>query len=97
MAYGQERVNGRSDDFGAMGRTAELVYLEKNNMSQDELNAVIEFLQLTTSIIAVSDFVAGSTDAVYVLVEGEPVEGGSNFGGVTGVDGSVTTTFTAGH
>lgn len=97
MAYGQTKANGNADDFGALGRTCDMVSFSKTNITQAELNAVVSFVQMTNSIIAVSDFVAGTTDIVYMLIEGEPVAAESNFGGVTGVTSAIVTTFTAGH
>lgn len=97
MAYGISKVNGASDDFGANGRTMQLMTFSKTNIAQSELDALVSFLQETNTVTGISDFVAGTTDVVYILLEGPTVEDdASNFGGVTGVAGATVATFTQG-
>lgn len=97
MAYGISKVNGANDDFGAIGRTTQLMTLSKTNITQAELDSLVAALQETNTITGISDFVAGTTDVLYVLLEGPTVaDDASDFLGVTGVAGATVATFTQG-
>jgi hypothetical protein len=80
-------------------RQVALTSLSKTNMTQDELDAAIQFIQKTATVIGVGDdtdggFNAGASDVVYVLSEGPAPEAGSNFGeGSTGVTAAVVAYF----
>ena len=88
------RVNGKTEGFGAFGRTAQLASFSKTNITQAEIDAVVQNIQLTNSITGITTFEAGVTDVVYMLVEGPGISAGSNFGGVTGVTAAVVEMFT---
>jgi hypothetical protein len=86
--------------FSAMGKDLAITKLAKTNITQDELDAAISFIGLTTTVVGIADdttggFNAGVSDAVHVLTEGgiAPVAA-SNFGeGATGVTATVVAYF----
>jgi len=91
------KVHGNSKIFYA-GKEVALTSLSKNNMTQDELDQALAFIQLTATIVGVGDdttggFNAGASDVVHVLSEGAAPAAGSNFGGVTGVTAAVVAHF----
>ena len=91
------RAHGNSKVFYA-GKEVALTSLSKNNMTQDELDQALAFIQLTATIVGVGDdtadgFNAGASDVVHVLSEGAVPAAGSNFGGVTGVTAAVVAYF----
>ena len=91
------KVHGNSKVFYA-GKEVALTKLAKTNMTQDELDQALAFIQLTATIVGVGDdttggFNAGASDEVHVLSEGIAPTAGSDFGGVTGVTASVLAHF----
>lgn len=91
------KVHGNSKVFYA-GKEVALTKLAKTNMTQDELDQALAFIQLTATIVGVGDdttggFNAGASDEVHVLSEGIAPTAGSDFGGVTGVTASVVAHF----
>jgi hypothetical protein len=68
-------------------------------MTQDELDAAIQFIQKDATVIGIGDdttggFNAGVSDVVYVLSEGVAPTAGANFGeGSTGVTAAVVAYF----
>jgi hypothetical protein len=80
-------------------RQVALTSLSKRNMTQDELDAAIQFIQKTATVVGVGDdtdggFNAGASDVVYILSEGPAPAAGSNFGeGTTGVTAAVVAYF----
>lgn len=80
-------------------RQVALTSLSKTNMTQDELDAAIQYIQKTATVIGVGDdtaggFNAGASDVVYILSEGPAPVAGSNFGeGTTGVTAAVVAYF----
>ena len=80
-------------------RTVELISLSKSNMTQDELDAAIQHIQTTATVIGIGDdtdggFNAGVSDVVHVLAEGGVPTVGSNYGvGATGVTAAVVAYF----
>ena len=93
MPIGVTKVNGNTKNFGAVGRTVQVIAFAKTDMSQANIDAAIQFLQLTNSVTGVSEFTAGTTDTLYIAVEGPTVDDdASNAFGVSGA--TSTTTFT---
>ena len=91
------KVHGNSKIFYA-GKEVALTKLAKSNLTQDELDQALAFIQLTATIVGVGDdttggFNAGASDEVHVISEGIAPAAGSNFGGVTGVTASVVAHF----
>lgn len=80
-----------------------LVKLNKSNMTQDELDAALQHIQTTATIVGVGDdttggFNAGATDNVHVLAEGPVPTVGSDYGeGSTGVTASIVAYFENGN
>lgn len=76
-----------------------LISLSKTNMTQDELDAAIQHIQTTATIIGIGDdttggFNAGASDVVHVLAEGPVPTVGANYGiGSTGVTAAVVAFF----
>jgi hypothetical protein len=103
MAIGVTRTypdgsqSAKTYSFGAAGRRLALTKLAKTNMTQAELDACIQFIQLTSSVTAVGSdqttenaaFLAGTSDNVWIVSEGPAPVAGSDFGGVTGVTATV--------
>jgi hypothetical protein len=90
-------VVGKTQSFGAAGRRLALTKFAKTNISQAEVDAVIQYIQLTSSVTAVGSdqstengaFLPGTSDNVWIITEGPAPVAGSDFGGVTGVTASV--------
>jgi len=96
-AYPDGTIGAVTKSFGAAGRRLALTSFSKTNMTQAELDAVVQFIQLTSSVTAIGSdqstenaaFVAGTSDVVYIVTEGPAPVAGTNFGGVTGVTAAV--------
>ena len=94
LSEGVRNANTYSGD-----RQVALTSLSKSNMTQDELDSAIQFIQKTATVIGVGDdtdggFNAGASDVVHVLSEGPAPAAGSNFGeGATGVTAAVVAYF----
>jgi len=85
MAIGVTKIHGNTKNFGAVGRSVEILQFDKTNMSQANIDTAIQFLQLTNTVTGVSEFTAGTTDTLYIAVEGPQVEDdASNALGVSG-------------
>lgn len=83
---GVTKVHGNHGAFEAVGRDIAINTFSKTNMTQDELNAVCEFILNTNTITAVGAFEAGVTDVVTIITEGPAITAGADFGtGATGV------------
>lgn len=64
------RTNGASENFGAFGRTVQVLSCAATNMTQSQIDVLIQGLQATNTVSGISEFTAGSTDTLYVAVEG---------------------------
>ena len=90
LSVGVRNANTYSGD-----KQVSLISLSKTNMTQDELDAAIQHIQTTATIIGIGDdtaggFNAGASDVVHVLAEGPVPTVGSNYGeGSTGVTAAV--------
>ena len=94
LSVGVRNANTFSGD-----RQISLTSLSKSNITQDELDACIQFIQLTATVIGVGDdtaggFNAGASDVVHIISEGPAPAAGSNFAGQTGVTAAVVSLFT---
>lgn len=67
------RVNGKSENFGAFGRTVQVLNCAATNMTQAQIDTLIQLLQAKNTVSGISEFVAGTTDVLYVAVEGPTV------------------------
>ena len=92
------RVHGNVK-IGYAGKEVALTSLSKTNLTQAELDAAINFISLTATIVGIGDdtaggFNAGASDVVHVLSEGVAPAAGSDFGvGSTGVTAAVVCHF----
>ena len=94
-------INGKTQSEGAAGRKLALTSFSKTNMSQSEIDLVVQAVSLASSITAIgsdqttvnSAIVAGTSDVLYILTEGPAPVAGSNYGGVTGVTAAVVCYF----
>lgn len=94
-------VGVRNADSYSVERGLALTSLAKTNMTQDELDSALQYIQLTATIIGVGAdqtaeegaWLGGTSDTVYVLSEGVAPAAGVNFGGVTGVTAAVVAYF----
>ena len=67
------RVNGKSENFGAFGRSVQVLDCAANNMTQSQIDTLVQLLQATNTVSGISEFTAGTTDTLYVAVEGPTV------------------------
>jgi hypothetical protein len=67
------RVNGKSENFGAFGRSLQVLNCAATNMSQAQIDTLIQLLQATNTVSGISEFTAGTTDVLFVAVEGPTV------------------------
>ena len=76
-----------------------LISLSKSNMTQGELDAAIQHIQTTATVIGIGDdtaggFNAGASDVVHVLAEGPVPTVGADYGvGSTGVTAAIVAYF----
>lgn len=59
--------------FTAIGRTIWIKNFAKTNMSQTDLNTLVEAVQLTSTVTAIGAFTAGTSDSVNMIIEGRDV------------------------
>lgn len=90
-------IVGKTQSFGAAGRKLALTKFAKTNLTQAEVDAVIQYIQLTSSVTAIGSdqttadgaFLAGTSDNVWIITEGPAPAATTDFGGVTGVTSTV--------
>lgn len=90
-------IVGKTQSFGAAGRKLALTKFAKTNLTQAEVDAVVQYIQLTSSVTAIGSdqttadgaFLAGTSDNVWIITEGPAPVAASDFGGVTGVTATV--------
>lgn len=59
-----------TDNFGALGADFFIKTYDKGStMSQADLDALVQYVQLTTTIIAIGDFTPGEQDSVWMILE----------------------------
>ena len=87
---GQVKVNGNAATGEMIGKDINITSFAKSNITQAEMDSVIIALEITTTVLGIGTFVAGTTDNVNVIYEGPAATNGSNFGGVTGITSSAT-------
>ena len=59
--------------FTAIGRTVFIKSFAKTNASQTDLNNLVKAVQMTSTITAIGDFTAGTSDVVNMIIEGADV------------------------
>jgi hypothetical protein len=69
--------------FAAIGRDIFVKSFAKTNITQAELNAIAQEVQLTSSIVAIGAFAAGTSDVVNMIIDGKDVSAITSVAGVT--------------
>ena len=59
--------------FTAIGRDVFIKSFSKTNITQAELDALVQTVQLTSTITAIGAFTAGTSDVVNMIIEGADV------------------------
>jgi len=96
-------VGVRNADTYSGDKQLTLMKLAKSNMTQDELDAAIQHIQTTATVVGIGDdttggFNSGVSDEVHVLAEGPVPTVGADYGeGSTGVTASIVAYFDNGN
>lgn len=56
--------------FTALGREVFIKSFSKTNITQVELNSLVQLVQLTNTVTAIGAFTAGTSDVVNMIIEG---------------------------
>ena len=65
--------------FTAIGRDVFIKSFSKTNITQAELDALVQTVQLTSTITAIGAFTAGTSDVVNMIIEGADVASASGY------------------
>jgi NCAIR mutase (PurE)-related protein len=65
--------------FTAIGRDVFIKSFAKTNITQAELDALVQTVQLTSTITAIGAFTAGTSDVVNMIIEGADVASASGY------------------
>ena len=65
--------------FTAIGRDVFIKSFSKTNITQAELDALVQTVQLTSTITAIGAFTAGTSDVVNMIIEGADVSAVSGY------------------
>jgi len=65
--------------FSAIGRTVFIKSFAKTNITQSELDALVQTVQLTSTITAIGAFTAGTSDVVNMIIEGADVSAATGY------------------
>jgi len=69
--------------FSAIGRTVFIKSFSKTNITQSELNLIVQEVTLTATVTAIGAFDAGVSDVVNMIIEGADVTTINSVGSVT--------------
>jgi len=69
--------------FSAIGRTVFIKSFSKTNITQSELNLIVQEVALTATVTAIGAFDAGVSDVVNMIIEGADVTTITSVGSVT--------------
>jgi hypothetical protein len=69
--------------FSAIGRTVFIKSFSKTNITQSELNLIVQEVTLTATVTAIGAFDAGVSDVVNMIIEGADVTTITSVGSVT--------------
>lgn len=75
--------SGQVRPFAAIGREIFVKSFSKTNITQAELNAIAQEVQLTSSIVAIGAFTAGTSDVVNMIIDGKDVSAITSVADVT--------------
>jgi hypothetical protein len=78
--------SGFAKPFSAIGRDIFIKSFAKTNITQAQLNAIVQEVQLTSTVTAIGDFTAGVSDVVNMIIEGKDVTDIESVAGVTVAD-----------
>lgn len=74
----QVKVNGKVESFEAFGRDIFMKNFDKGSaISQANLDALVETVQLTSTVSAIGAFTAGTSTEVNMIIEGADVVNGN--------------------
>ena len=65
--------------FTAIGRDVFIKSFAKTNITQTELDALVQTVQLTSTITAIGAFTAGTSDVVNMIIEGADVSAATGY------------------
>lgn len=65
--------------FTAIGREVFIKSFSKTNITQAELDALVQTVQLTATITAIGAFTAGVSDVVNMIIEGADVSAATGY------------------
>ena len=65
--------------FTAIGRDVFIKSFAKTNITQAELDALVQTVQLTSTITAIGAFTAGTSDVVNMIIEGADVSAATGY------------------
>ena len=65
--------------FTAIGRDVFIKSFSKTNITQAELDALVQTVQLTSTITAFGAFTAGTSDVVNMIIEGADVSAATGY------------------
>jgi hypothetical protein len=65
--------------FTAIGRDVFIKSFSKTNITQAELDALVQTVQLTSTITAIGAFTAGTSDVVNMIIEGADVSAATGY------------------
>ena len=75
--------SGYAKPFAAIGRDIFIKSFSKTNITQAELNAIVQEVEMTSTVTAIGAFTAGSSDVVNMIIEGRDVTAINGTAGVT--------------
>ena len=67
------RVNGQAGPIETVGRDLFIKNFAKTNITQAQLEALVETIQLTSTVEVIGAFEAGVSDSVNMIIEGKDV------------------------
>jgi hypothetical protein len=65
--------------FTAIGRDVFIKSFSKTNITQTELDALVQTVQQTATITAIGAFTAGTSDVVNMIIEGADVSAATGY------------------
>ena len=65
--------------FTAIGRDVFIKSFSKTNITQAELDSLVQLIQLTSTVTAIGAFTAGTSDVVNMIIEGADVSAAAGY------------------
>jgi len=80
-----------TDNFGSLGADFFIkTYNKGSTMSQADLDALVQYVQLTTTILAIGDFTPGEQDSVWMILERTDVDSAPGYTVTNNTDVTMT-------